>query len=125
MGITGNEKYYSVIDNSNGNIEVRDYESNRIFNSLFELDELLNEQDFQIKKLQEIQDNENQKLLDMYNEKVNELDKQYNEHFEEIIKQYDELNKRYCIEMDRNIELAEQLNKTQQTVIDLLNRRRK
>lgn len=119
-----NERYYSVIDN-NGNIEVRDYESNRTINSLFDLDELLNEQDFQIKKLQEIRDNGNQKLLDMYNEKVNELDKQYNEHFEELIKQYDELNKRYCNEMDRNIELANQLNKTQQTVIDLLNRRRK
>lgn len=45
------ERYYSLID-CNGNFELRDYESNREFHSLYELDVLLNQQDNRIKELE-------------------------------------------------------------------------
>lgn len=44
------ERYYSVID-CNGNFELRDYECGKTIHSLFELDDLLNQQDKQIKAL--------------------------------------------------------------------------
>ena len=46
------ERYYSLID-CNGNFELRDYGSNREFHSLYELDDLLNQQDKRIKELEE------------------------------------------------------------------------
>lgn len=45
------ERYYSLID-CNGNFELRDYGSNREFHSLYELDDLLNQQDNRIKELE-------------------------------------------------------------------------
>ncbi len=45
------ERYYSVIDYYKGDIEVRDYESGKTLHSLYELDDLLNQQDKHIKKL--------------------------------------------------------------------------
>ena len=44
------ERYYSLIDN-NGNFELRDYERGTEIYSIFELDELLNQQDKEIKTL--------------------------------------------------------------------------
>lgn len=49
------ERYYSLIDN-NGNFELRDYESNKDIHSLYELDDLLNQQDKRIKELERIGD---------------------------------------------------------------------
>ena len=46
------ERYYSLIDN-NGNFELIDYESNNDIHSLYELDDLLNQQDKRIKELEE------------------------------------------------------------------------
>lgn len=46
-----NERYYSVID-CNGNFELRDYECGKTINSLFELDDLLNQKDKRIKELE-------------------------------------------------------------------------
>ena len=66
------ERYYSLIDN-NGNFELRDYESNKNIHSLYELDDLLNQQDKEIKQLKE----ENIKLKKimgvMKNKKIEEL----------------------------------------------------
>lgn len=47
------ERYYSLIDH-NGNFELRDYECGKTIHSLFELDDLLNQQDKQIKELEEL-----------------------------------------------------------------------
>lgn len=51
------ERYYSLIDH-NGNFELRDYKSGRDIHSLFELDDLLNQQDKRIEEL----DNMNSRL---------------------------------------------------------------
>lgn len=45
------ERYYSLIDN-NGNFELRDYETYNDIHSLYELDDLLNQQDARIKELE-------------------------------------------------------------------------
>lgn len=68
------ERYYSLIDN-NGNFELRDYECGKTIHSLFELDDLLNQQDKRIKELEEeIQQlKQSQKQL-----AFNELEKIYN-----------------------------------------------
>lgn len=49
--LTEKERYYSVID-CNGNFELRDYECGKTIHSLFELDDLLNQQDKRIKELE-------------------------------------------------------------------------
>lgn len=77
----------------------------------------LNQQNKRIKELENLINLGNQKLSDFYWEKVDELDKEYNEHLEELTKQYDDLNKKYCEEMDKNINLTEQL-KQQLAVIE-------
>lgn len=81
---------------------------------------LLNQQDARIKELEKIRDKGNQKLENFYNEKINELDNVYNKHFKELRnenqqleKQYDELNKNYCKEIDKNINLVEKLKQSQ------------
>lgn len=45
------ERYYSLIDH-NGNFELRDYECGKDIHSLYELDDLLNQQDKRIKELE-------------------------------------------------------------------------
>ena len=46
------ERYYSLIDH-NGNFTLRDYETGNELTNLFDLDDLLNQQDKRIKELQE------------------------------------------------------------------------
>ena len=93
------ERYYSLIDN-NGNFELRDYESNQDIYSLYELDDLLNQQDKRIKELEE----ENQQLkeengyiifADGYDEDGNEIHRQefvkYKDKFKELVEENKQL----------------------------------
>lgn len=98
------ERYYSLIDN-NGNFELRDYESGQVIHSLFELDDLLNQQDARIKKLEKIRDKGNQKLENFYNKKIDELDNAYNKSLDELIKANQQL------ELSQNQKAIEELEK--------------
>lgn len=101
------ERYYSLIDN-NGNFELRDYESYKDIYSLYELDDLLNQQDKRIKELEE----ENGYIIfaDGYDENGNEIHRQefvkYKDKFQEFVeenKQLKQTQKQLAIEKLKQI----------------------
>lgn len=115
------ERYYSLIDH-NGNFELRDYESNRTIRSLFELDDLLNEQDAEIEKLKQDVIYERNfwrgqyyekcrdcKELETENQQLKQSQKQQNAK----IKQLREMNKVLC-------DIIDIMNNTNETLTDMV-----
>ena len=130
------ERYYSLIDN-NGNFELRDYKSNKDIHSLYELDDLLNQQDKRIKELElllnaykkmktnsvkgfEKLKQENQQLKQQLKDKEHSHDLCI-QHFEE---ETDKLRKQIKTESDareRFVEKVKQLKQTQKEhIINIL-----
>lgn len=88
------ERYYSLIDH-NGNFTLRDYETGNELTNLFDLDDLLNQQDKRIKELEK----ENGYVLfeDGYDKDGNEIHKQvyitYKEAFTRLVLENKKLRK--------------------------------
>lgn len=97
------ERYYSLIDN-NGNFELRDYECGKTIHSLFELDDLLNQQDKQIKELEELK-----KFNFDYRDRcqLEEYQRWADKEITQLTKLYDKLNKKYCEQQDELIKIKE------------------
>ena len=93
------ERYYSVIDYYKGYIEVRDYESGKTLHSLFELDDLLNQQDKHIKKM--TKENGRIVFVDGYDENGNVIHKQkfvkYKDTCKELIEEKRKLKQKALI----------------------------
>lgn len=66
------ERYYSLIDH-NGNFTLRDYETGNELTNLFDLDDLLNQQDKRIKELEQEKQQLKQQLHDLPKKIVEEI----------------------------------------------------
>lgn len=117
------ERYYSLIDH-NGNFTLRDYETGNELTNLFDLDDLLNQQDARIKELEK----ENQKaniknyLTDYYlvekeNQQLKEELKNYKSYKtdDERIKNLTDLYEKYTTE---NQQLKQQLHDLPKKIVE-------